>query len=84
VGCHRGSGPDFQCVLHNVKAQGTGYGLSISRSIVESHGGPLVALLATLRAGASFTISLPNQVEAHELTAGRRLPRYFGLRTRKI
>jgi len=46
------------------KLHGTGMGLSISRSIVESHGGRLWADSNTPR-GASFHIALPTGVEAH-------------------
>jgi PAS domain S-box-containing protein len=47
------------------KSHGTGMGLSISRSIVESHGGRLWAANNSPR-GASFHFALPAQVEAKE------------------
>jgi PAS domain S-box-containing protein len=48
------------------KRQGIGMGLSISRSIVEMHGGRLWAGNNSPR-GASFYVSLPTKVEEHEL-----------------
>ena len=47
------------------KPHGTGMGLSISRSIVESHSGRLWAADNSSR-GASFHVTLPTSVEAHD------------------
>jgi signal transduction histidine kinase len=47
------------------KPQGTGMGLRIRLSIVESHGGRLWAADNSPR-GASFHLTLPTRVEAHE------------------
>jgi PAS domain S-box-containing protein len=47
------------------KSHGTGMGLRISRSIVESHGGRLWAAENSPR-GASFYVTLPTKAEPHE------------------
>jgi signal transduction histidine kinase len=47
------------------KPKGTGMGLTISRSIVESHGGRLW-VTATSGSGATFQFTLPSEITAHQ------------------
>jgi len=50
--------------FHTTKPQGTGMGLTITRSIIESFGGRVWAT-ANQGAGATFHFTLPTRVEAH-------------------
>ena len=50
--------------FHTTKPQGTGMGLTITRSIIESYGGRVWAS-ANPGAGATFSFTLPGETEAH-------------------
>ena len=50
--------------FHTTKPQGTGMGLTITRSIIESYGGRVWAS-ANPGAGATFSFTLPGEPEAH-------------------
>jgi signal transduction histidine kinase len=51
--------------FRTTKPQGTGMGLTITRSIVESYGGRVWAT-ANQGAGATFHFLLPGETEAHQ------------------
>jgi PAS domain S-box-containing protein len=51
--------------FYTTKADGTGMGLPVSRSIIESHGGRLWATANSER-GATFHFTLPSKLEGHE------------------
>jgi PAS domain S-box-containing protein len=65
VGLPPGQADRIFTAFFTTKPHGTGMGLSISRSIVESHGGRLWAANNSPR-GASFCFSLPAKAEAPE------------------
>jgi len=65
VGLPAQQGDQIFKAFFTTKSHGTGMGLSISRSIVESHGGRLWAADNSPR-GASFHFALPTKVEAKE------------------
>jgi signal transduction histidine kinase len=65
VGLPSGQADQIFNAFFTTKPNGTGMGLPISRSIVESHGGRLWAA-ANPGSGTTFFFSLPTQGEAHE------------------
>jgi PAS domain S-box-containing protein len=64
VGLPEESKEEIFDLFHSTKPQGTGMGLTITRSIVESYGGRVWAT-SNQGAGATFYLSLPGEVEAH-------------------
>ncbi len=65
VGFPAGQAEKIFDAFFTTKPHGTGMGLRISRSIVESHGGRLWAANASAH-GASFHLVLPTKIEAQE------------------
>jgi PAS domain S-box-containing protein len=65
MGLPRHQADEIFNAFFTTKTHGTGMGLRISRSIVESHGGRLWAADNSPR-GASFCLTLPTKAEAHE------------------
>jgi signal transduction histidine kinase len=65
VGLPRHQADQIFNAFFTTKTHGTGMGLRISRSIVESHGGRLWAANNSPR-GASFCFTLPTKAEADE------------------
>jgi signal transduction histidine kinase len=65
VGLPAGGTEEIFDPFHSTKPQGTGMGLTITRSIVESYGGRVWAT-NNHGAGATFHLILPSEVEAHE------------------
>jgi PAS domain S-box-containing protein len=64
VGLPEESSEQIFDAFHTTKPEGTGMGLAITRSIVESHGGRVWAT-ANQGAGATFHFTLPIEVEAY-------------------
>jgi PAS domain S-box-containing protein len=68
IGLPVGEGDRIFEAFFTTKAQGTGMGLSISRRIIESHGGSLWAC-ANAERGATFQFTLPADVAASSPSA---------------
>jgi len=68
VGLPTDKGDQIFCAFFTTKTQGSGMGLAISRSIVESHGGRLWASANDGR-GATFHFSLPITTQIVQETA---------------
>jgi PAS domain S-box-containing protein len=64
VGLPAGRSEQIFDPFHTTKMQGTGMGLTITRSIVESYGGRVWATV-NQDAGATFHFTLPGETEAH-------------------
>ena len=68
IGLPIGEGDRIFEAFFTTKEQGTGMGLSISRRIIESHGGPLWAY-ANSQPGATFQFTLPIDMAASSPSA---------------
>ena len=64
VGLPTEKGDEIFNAFFTTKPQGTGVGLTITRSIVESHGGRVWATANAVR-GATFQFTLPQKMAAH-------------------
>jgi signal transduction histidine kinase len=64
VGLPEGWTEEIFDLFHSTKPQGTGMGLTITRSIVESYGGRVWAI-SNQGSGATFHFTLPGEVEAN-------------------
>lgn len=64
IGLPAGGDEQIFAAFFTTKAQGTGMGLAISRSIIESHGGRLWAS-ANAGQGATFQFTLPQALASH-------------------
>lgn len=65
IGLHPDQAEQIFQAFFTTKSQGTGMGLPISRSIIESHGGRLWATTNS-GTGATFQFTLPIDVPAHQ------------------
>jgi len=64
VGLPKGKADEIFNAFFTTKPQGTGMGLAITRSIVESHGGRVWATTNSRR-GSTFHFTLPRKTAAH-------------------
>jgi signal transduction histidine kinase/HAMP domain-containing protein len=71
VGLAPGQADQIFNAFYTTKPKGTGMGLAISRSIIESHGGRLW-VTANSGPGAAFHFTLPTQVEVGAANRGER------------